>query len=122
MNCRLLYLVGQLGAGGSERQLYYLLQTMDRERYAPVVFVWNHKEMEPYGPRIRALGIPLHSFPGDLSRSSKLRAFRRFVLTHKPEVVHSYSFHTNFAVWSATFGSKMLPIGSIRNNFLLNSA
>jgi hypothetical protein len=29
MNCRLLYIVSQLSAGGLERQLYYLLQAMD---------------------------------------------------------------------------------------------
>lgn len=35
MHCRFLYLVDQLGPGGSERQLCYLLQIMDRGRYRP---------------------------------------------------------------------------------------
>jgi glycosyltransferase involved in cell wall biosynthesis len=118
MQSRLLYLIGQLSTGGAERQLFYLLHTMDRERYQPVVFVWNRKDMEPYGTRLRALGIPLYSFPADLSGSSKLRAFRRFVFEHKPEVVHSYSFHTNFAAWYGSLGSKGIPIGSIRQDFV----
>lgn len=117
MQYRLLYLIGQLGPGGSERQLFYLLQTMDKERYRPAVFVWNDCEMEPYGPKIQDLKIPLYSLPKGLARSVKMRAFRRFVLQHKPEVVHSYSFHTNFAAYWATRGSKTIPIGSIRNDF-----
>lgn len=117
MQSRLLYLIGQLRPGGSERQLFYLLHTMDRERYQPAVFVWNRKDMEPYGSRIRALGIPLYSFPGDLSGGSKLRAFRRFVFEHKPEVVHSYSFYTNFAAWWAALGTKSITIGAVRSNF-----
>jgi hypothetical protein len=61
MNCRLLYIVGQLSVGGLEHQLYYLLQAMDRERYRPGVVVWNLCETDVYVPRFRALGIPLHA-------------------------------------------------------------
>jgi len=53
MNCRFLYLVGQLGPGGLERQLCYLLQTMDRGRYRPAVAVWNFSEAYDYVPRKR---------------------------------------------------------------------
>jgi glycosyltransferase involved in cell wall biosynthesis len=118
MNCRLLYLVGGLGPGGLERQLYLLLQAMDRERYRPAVAVWNFHEDEMYVSQIRALNVPLHSFPSILSRSAKLKAFRRLVMRMKPEVVHSYSFYTNFGAWCATVGSKVIPIGSIRQNFI----
>jgi hypothetical protein len=41
---RLLYLAGQLRAGGQERQLFYLLQAMDRRRYNPVVFVGDIRD------------------------------------------------------------------------------
>jgi glycosyltransferase involved in cell wall biosynthesis len=92
---------------------------MDRERYQPAVFVWDRKDMEPYGTRIRALGIPLYSFPGDLSGVLKLRAFRRFVFEHKPEVVHSYSFYTNFAAWWAALGKKTIAVGSVRGDFAI---
>src|SRR5919106_6201994 len=118
MKCRLLYLVGQLSPGGQERQLSYLLQAMDRERYRPEVVVWNFREDDMHLPRLRALNIPVHSFSKVHSKTSKLRAFRHLVLQLKPEVVHSYSFYTNFAAWWATVGSKVIPIGSIRQNFI----
>jgi glycosyltransferase involved in cell wall biosynthesis len=119
MTCRLLYLVGQTGGGGLERQLYHLLQTIDRERYRPAVAVWNPCEDDIYGPRIRALGIPLHAFPRQFSAAAKLEKFRRLVRELKPEVVHSYSFYTNFAAYWAARGTQAVALGSIRSNFTL---
>ena len=118
MECRLLYLVGHLGSGGLERQLCYLLQAMDRKRYQPAVAVWSFREEDSYVPQIRALGVPLYSFPGAPSGAAKLAAFRRLAGQLHPEVVHSYSFYTNFAAWWAALGSPMIPIGSIRQDFL----
>jgi glycosyltransferase involved in cell wall biosynthesis len=119
INCRLLYLIGQLGMGGCERQLCYLLQSMDRERYRPAVAVWNLCHRDVYASHIRALGIPLYSFPGTLSGAAKLKAFRRLVKELEPEVVHSYSFYTNFAARWGTLGLKIVLVGSIRNNFVI---
>ena len=66
MRCRLLYLVGQLRTGGLERQLFYLLQAMDRERYRPAVAVWSCCD-DTYVAQIRNLGIPLHLSPRTFS-------------------------------------------------------
>jgi glycosyltransferase involved in cell wall biosynthesis len=118
MSCRLLYLIGQLGPGGSERQLYYLLQTMDRGRYRPAVAVWNFAETDVYVPRIRALNVPLYPFPNMPSAASKLRAFRCLMRQLKPEVVHSYSFYTNFAAYWGIRGTWSVAFGSIRCDFI----
>ena len=63
MTCSVLYVIGQLRPGGTERQLYYLLQTIDRERYRPVVVVWNGRENNVYAPLIQALGVPAAFLP-----------------------------------------------------------
>ena len=115
---RIFYLVGALGPGGLERQLAYLLQVMDRERYQPAVVVWNKKQGAFFEEKIRALGVPVYSFPSTFSGVRKLRAFRELVKKKSPELVHSYSFYTNFAVWYGTLGLRSIPIGSIRQNFL----
>src|SRR5438552_222218 len=118
-NCRLLYLVGELHTGGLERQLCYLLQAMDREHYRPAVAVWNYCEEDMHVPPIRALGVPLYSFPGNSSSAIKLRAFRRLVGQLEPEVVHSYSFYTNIAAYWAARGTQAVAVGSVRNDFPL---
>jgi glycosyltransferase involved in cell wall biosynthesis len=91
---------------------------MDRERYQPTVAVWSGHENDTYVPQIRDLGVPLHLFPRTTSRYVKLAKFRRLIGRLAPQVVHSYSFYTNFAAWWATLGSTTIPIGSIRNDFL----
>ncbi|MGE0826097.1 MAG: glycosyltransferase family 4 protein [Candidatus Binatia bacterium] len=117
MGCRLLYLVGQLHTGGLERQLYYLLQSMDRERYEPVVATWNYAEEDFHLPPIRALGIPIYSLAGYSSAFDKFRAFRRLAQQLRPQVVHSYSFYTNIAAAWATWGTQATALGSVRNDF-----
>ena len=117
MNCRLLYLVGQLGAGGLERQLYLLLRSMDRVRFRPEVIVWNFHVEETYVRIIRELGVPLHSFPPLITRTKKLLALRGMVLGKRPEVIHSYTFHTNFAAAWAALGRNITAVGSARSDF-----
>ncbi len=117
--CCLLYLVGELGAGGLERQLVYLIRTMDRNSYQPAVVVWNHNEQKTFfADELRSLGVPIHTFPALFSKISKLVALRRLVKELSPEVLHSYSFYTNFAAWFAALGLSSIPIGSIRQNFI----
>ena len=116
-SCRLLYVIGELHTGGTERQLLYLLQAMDRERYGPAVAVWNYKSSDFHVRAIRALGVPLYSLPGNRSSILKLKALRCLVKKLQPKIVHSYSFYTNFAVQYATYGTAAIPVGSLRSDF-----
>src|SRR5712691_4521277 len=117
MNCRLLYLTGQLRPGGLERQLCYILQAMDRERYRPAVAVWSFRENDQYVPEIRALGVRIYSLGPRRNILAKLRAFRRLVGDLKPEVVHSYCVWTNFAAYWGARSIEALAIGSVRSDF-----
>jgi glycosyltransferase involved in cell wall biosynthesis len=120
MTCRFLYLVGQLDLGGLERQLCYLLKAMDRGRYRPAVALWNFSEADVYVPKIRALNVPMYGFPKMPSAAAKLRAFRRLVRQLEPEVVHSYSFYTNFAAYWGVRGTRAIAVGSVRGDFTLD--
>src|SRR5262245_33881357 len=116
-DCRILYVVGQLDTGGLERQLYYLLQSLDRDRYKTVVAVGTCREGDVHVAPIRALGVPLYSIRNTSSRLSKLLGLRRLVAQLRPEVVHSYSFHTNVAASWAVFGTPAVAVGSVRSDF-----
>jgi len=116
MDCRLLYLIGQLRAGGSERQLCYLLQGIDRERYPSAVAVWNYCEDDVYVSQLRGLGVPLYPLPKVSSGFAKLRAFRSLVLQLRPEVVHSCSFYTNVGAYGSVWGTRILGLGSMRSD------
>jgi L-malate glycosyltransferase len=116
-NCRLLYLVGGLSAGGLERQLCFLLQGIDRELYRPELVVWNFRNDDMFVPSVEKLRVPLHSFSNGMSANRKLMMFRRLVKEMKPQVVHSYCFYTNFAAWWATIGTDTIPIGGLQSDF-----
>jgi glycosyltransferase involved in cell wall biosynthesis len=115
--CRILYLAGELHKGGLERQLYYLLRTVDRERYKPAVAVWNYRERDLHVPLLRALGVPIYPLSNASSRIAKLEAFRQLVKALAPEVIHSYAFYTNFAASWGACGTNAVPVGSVRSAF-----
>ena len=114
--CRLLYVIGQLGLGGAERQLYYLLANLDRFRYRPCLVVWNYDSHEKYYRDINALKVPIYGLPTGRSPIAKLRALRKLARVLVPEVLHSYVFFTNFAVYYAARGVGALAIGSLRSD------
>jgi glycosyltransferase involved in cell wall biosynthesis len=117
MKCRLLYLIGQLGPGGSERQLWNLLQGLDRDRYQPAVVVWSYREKETYVSRIERLGVPVVPLAPCLSKQKKLLELRRLIRNFQPELAHSYSFYTNFAAYWASRGTSAIPFGSVRGDW-----
>lgn len=118
MECRLLYVVGQLGLGGLERQLFCLIKTMDRRRYKPVVVVWGNSQKDDYAREFRALEVPVVLIGIQPTRLAKLRALRSVVSDLRPEVIHSYSFYTNICAWLVAQGTAAIPIGAIQSNFV----
>lgn len=120
MECRILYLVGQLGLGGLERQLVYLVRSMDRGRYQPVVAVWGNSSDDHYARELWAMGVPVVNLGGEIKRSDKFRALFRLVSKLRPEVVHSCTFYTNIAAWFVARLVGAISIGSVRSNFILD--
>jgi glycosyltransferase involved in cell wall biosynthesis len=112
---RILFLVGAMVAGGLEQQICYLLQGMDRKIYRPALVVWNYLESDVNIPPVRALDVPILGYSLATSSYRKLYEFMRLTRLLEPEVVHSYSFYTNFAASCAARAVGAVAIGSIRN-------
>jgi glycosyltransferase involved in cell wall biosynthesis len=115
--CRILYIIGQLGWGGSERQLSYLLRELDRKRYPPALLVWNYSPDQHYIDVIRSLSVPIHFFPQDTSSAAKLKGVRRLAQSLGAEVIHSCSFYTNFPAYWAALKTSAVAVGSLRGEF-----
>ena len=112
---RIGYVIGGLGKGGAEYQLAELLRGLDRERFAPCVFVLETGGywVEP----IRALGVPVVEIPrrgsADVSRLVRLRrALRDFA----PEVLHTVLWPGNSYGRLASLGLRIPVVIAAERN------
>ena len=93
---RIAFLIGHLGYGGTERQLYLLLTNLNLERLEPLVVVFNQSPNASFAEELEARGIRIIEIPdtctGIVRRSFLLlRILRRF----QPSIVHSWTIHDN---------------------------
>lgn len=102
--------IGQLGQGGSERQLYAFLANCDRAAWRPLVFVSG--ELGHWAQPIRDLGIPVTLLTGNVLR--KLWQFRAACDAARVRHVFSWSSYTNaYALMLVGLGGRR--VGSFRN-------
>lgn len=107
---RLAVLQGQLGIGGSERQLRLLLSQCDREAWSPHVYVATSLGLN--ADNLRADGIPVTLLPG--RRARRLWSFRRAFREQRAEALLSWSSWTN--VFAPVLLDQRVPrVGSYRN-------
>ena len=86
---RILFVVGSLGIGGTEKQLYLLLKYLDRKHFKPLVV---HLSDEGYWiKKIEALGIEVVCFKRKGSFDfGRLRNLVGIMTTWKPDIVHAF--------------------------------
>lgn len=118
-NCkhRLFYIVGQLRGGGLERQLWYILSSMDREKYNPAIAVWDYQDDAYFTLKYKELNVPIYPIERKGGFLARLIRLRKLIKEIKPEVLHSYSFYTNFPAWFSMKGISGIMIGSLRNDY-----
>ncbi|MBC7677615.1 MAG: hypothetical protein H7233_01290, partial [Pseudorhodobacter sp.] len=103
-------LQGQLGHGGSERQLSLFLSQCDRTVWAPHVYAAS--ELGHVADHLRAAGTPVTLLRGSPLR--KLRAMRRAVRAQRAQALVSWCSWTNVFAW-ALIGLRVPCVGSFRN-------
>lgn len=91
----IVVIITNLATGGAEMMLHKLLQSIDRNRFQPrVISLMGKGEV---GPRIEALGIPVHALgmrrgiPNPLVVLRLARMLRRL----QPDVVHTWMYHSD---------------------------
>jgi glycosyltransferase involved in cell wall biosynthesis len=100
---RVAYVIGELGKGGAEYQLYELVRGLDRARVDPTVLVLAAGGY--WAERIRELGVVVEEIAGrgsaDLGRLRRLRAALRRLA---PDVLHT-------VLWSGNCYGRMAALG-----------
>ena len=109
---KILCLIGQLGNGGSEKQLYLFLKHLDRDAYEPELVVSSAEAGGRWQDIIRNdLKVKTH-FLSSSSKPVKMLKYFSILMRARPELIFSWSFYTN-AFHAFDFGKKF--IGSLRN-------
>lgn len=92
---KILCLIGQLGNGGSEKQLYLFLKYLNRDKYSPLVILSSDLYIEKWKEKIEGeLNIPVKSlskYPGP----AKFAIFKLMLWKERPGIIFSWSFYTN---------------------------
>lgn len=113
-----LFVVGQLGNGGLERQLLYLCTELLRYGNSVVVIVWNGSEKDYY---YKSYSDILHEnlflIGAKDSSKSKIVFLRMKVKSSSFTHILSFSAFTNFIVFLCSLGSGARVYGALRTSF-----
>jgi len=111
---RICYVIGQLSRGGAQRQLYELVQGINRKRFEPVIV--NLSEGGFWSSELRKLNVKVIEFPKKCHKMAKLVNLFRLLNKFKPHIVHTYLFPANFyGRLAAAFAMVPVVIASERN-------
>jgi glycosyltransferase involved in cell wall biosynthesis len=100
---RIAYVIGELGTGGAEYQLYELVRGLDRTRFAPTVIALSAGGY--WAERIGALDVPVIELPSRHSMEiGRLRRLRRHLRDVAPHVLHT-------VLWSGNAYGRLAAIG-----------
>jgi len=95
---KIVHLVGQLVRGGAERQLLYVTDALKERGWEQTVITFNPGDV--WDARLREQGIPLFGIPRHPFKPWRLWRLNRLVSRERPDILHSWSWHTNvYARW-----------------------
>lgn len=91
----LTFIITNLTTGGAETVLLNVLQQLDRSRFCPTVV--SLVGLGEIGPRIQALGIPVHALGMSRGVPNPLMLLRltRLLRQLQPDVVHTWMYHAD---------------------------
>lgn len=114
-NLRIAFLAYNLGQGGAERQLFYIIRTLVSQGCYPDVFTFYGGGFweEP----LRELGVQVIPL-GAQNKFVRLWKLIHFIKRGKYHYVHSQQFGLNLYAFVSSLFSGSSCIGSIRNNLI----
>lgn len=113
---RILIVTGQLGLGGAERQLHYLVKYLDRNKYEVKVINLSSDNGDFWKKEIESLEIEVISLE-EYKKTEKILQIAFEIRKYEPDVIYSHNFHVNgYAVLARIISRKRCNvIGGMRN-------
>lgn len=114
---RILFITGQLGLGGAEKQLYLLSSGLLARGWSVSVISLNGGAGDYWEEPLRKCGVFVSQLHASSGKATRLKAIRRVLLTQRPEIVHSWTIYANiYAAVAGRLAGTPYRIGSERAN------
>jgi len=114
-----VYLVGEMGRGGQERQLRYLLLEWRKLNQPCGLIIWvTNKEYDADLKELLEAGVDVLSLES-IGLINKFRLGRKFIKSNGGTLLHSYTFYLNFYTSILGWLCGIPAIGGIRNRLLI---
>jgi len=115
---KIIFLIGGLGLGGSERQLFLVLKNLDKSQFDCHVVVFNSYQ-DYFAKYLSEMGVAVWNVP-NTCKGISTRIYFLYQLFRKirPHIVHSWIFHDNPYAGLVGFIARVpVRLGSQRNEF-----
>jgi glycosyltransferase involved in cell wall biosynthesis len=117
---KVFFLISDLGNGGQERQLTYLVRGLTAKGIQVKIITWNANLEAFHTDTIHALGVALIPLAkGNENNVTRLFRLRKLLRKEKPEILQSFSFYLNAVSWLATIFTRIKAFGAIRSRLEL---
>lgn len=124
---KIIYIIGQLGRGGAERQFFELLNGINKKKYKPIVVslsqgstITDDATMSDYwAKRIKGLGLEVIQLQRNKHREfSRIIKLIKILRREKPHIIHSYLTSANtYGRIAALFTRIPIIIASERSSY-----
>lgn len=115
---KVVYFIGEIGIGGSEKQLALLLKHIDQKAYKAHVIVFNKSVYGDLKDSLISSGVSVHTIPNSIKSIPTRMIFLYYLLIKiKPHIIHSWSIHDN--IYAGIVGRLLnisTIIGSVRGS------
>jgi len=114
---KIVFITGQLGLGGAEKQLYLLTRSLVQRGWHVTVITLNGGVGDFWEGPIRDVGVSLLSIPAGSSKASRVMMLRNMLARIQPSIVHSWTIYANiYAALAGRLARIKFRIGSERAN------
>jgi glycosyltransferase involved in cell wall biosynthesis len=111
-----LYVVGQFGRGGTERQVALLATHLARLGRRVAIAVPAGRPVDPYA-RYETPGVEVFHPDRRFGRPLAFASLLNFVVARRPRVVHCFTFQLNFYAYLLARSCNAVALGGARSGF-----
>jgi L-malate glycosyltransferase len=113
----IIFITGQLGLGGAEKQLYLLVRGLVEAGWKVSVITLNPGKEDYWEMPLRELGIAFHGVAPSIPRYRRLLNIQNILRQTHALIVHSWTIHANFyAATAGRLAGAKVRLGSERAN------